>query len=342
MTGWLRGVLGVDDARDAAVNAAGIDARAYEEAGEVVGTGVQTAANMAAEGQLQGANITALEQQRALGYLQERERLPIEIRDEALGGLRDFYQVPNQPLSQEQLIEQARSSPLYDAILSSRGRGEEAIMRTASATGGLRSGNTIEDLAYYNTDLENRALLTGYSEAQERDDYSRLMNLQGLEGLGSLQGNEGEISRLMTQRGATLGAGYTGAATMRAGGVSRAAQANADAIMGSYGAVSGGQLARAQIGAQGTQNALDLIMGAGQMAATVFCDIRLKEDIRYLGTHEGINFYGWEWNELAAELGLEGPCSGVLAHEIYEIAPEATSEKDGFIQVDYSKIPGVH
>lgn len=276
MTGWLRGVFGADDAADAATEAANVQAGAQTE---------------------------------ALDYLREREAIPTGIRDEALQGLGGYYQVPDQQMTQGQLIEQAMASPLYKAIMDTRDAGNEAILKTASATGGLRSGGSQKDIYDYNLDLSNKALLTSFNQAQQRQDAERLLNLQGLGGLAGINTNEGAIANMMSGIGATKAAGITGAA---------------------------------QAKAQGTNNALDTILGAGQALATVFSDIRLKEDIRFLGRSHGINWYGWTWNEHAKELGLEGECSGVLAHEAYEIYPNAVSEKDGFLQINYSKIGSIH
>ena len=269
--------------------------------------GVDKAQESAAE----ATNLAVAGQQDALNYLKETEALPMEIRDKALSALGEYYKAPGPQLTQEQLIQQAMQSPLYASIMGGRKAGEEGIARYASATGGLRSGGFQHNLYDYNTQLSNDALLKSYDEAQQRQDAERLLNLQGLSGLAGIGTNEGAIANLMAGIGETR---------------------------------SQGALAKGQIRSQGTQNALDLILGTAQAATTAFSDIRLKRDIRYLGSHNGLNFYGWTWNELAKTLGLEGECSGVLAHEVHELYPEATSVKDGFVQVDYSRLPmeGIH
>lgn len=349
--GFIRDLLGTGEAQEAAANAAMLDAAGFEAAGDVLGVAANESANRIGAGVREGSNIAARGQQQAIDFLSDRERLPITIRDQALQGLANFYEMPTQPKTQAELIAEARQSPLYSAILSNRGRGEDAILRNAAATGGLRSGATINDLAEFNTDLENQALLTGFQDARQMDDYRRMLNLQGITGLTNLQGNEAMIADLMAGRGATLGTGYAEQERIQGQGDAAAAQARADAILGSTGAHSGGQLAAAQIGQQGTQNAFDTLLGGLSGFANVggipgirqlFCDIRLKSDIRFLAVHNGINFYGWEWNDRAAKLGLTGPCSGVMAHEIYELHPEACGEKDGFVTVHYDKIPELH
>ena len=270
MTGWLRNVFGADQAADAQ----------------------RLATEQAVEGQ-----------QEALDYLREREAVPIAIRDEALQGLSGFYQVPGDFPTQDELIEEAYSSPLYRAIIGSREAGEEAILRNASATGGLRSGDTNRALSDYNMQLENRALLEAFNQSEQRADYERGLNLQGLTGLAGLTGNENAIASL------TSGIGQT-----RAQGTIGQAQTQTDAL----------------------NNAFDTILGIGQIAAPVFSDIRLKENIEFIGNRDGFKWYRWDWNKEAESLGYEGWSVGVMAHQINEQYPEAVGEKEGYLVIDYN------
>ena len=54
---------------------------------------------------------------------------------------------------QQELIDYARQSPLYAAIMGNLRHGEDSITRNAAATGGLRSGGVQENLASLNIDL---------------------------------------------------------------------------------------------------------------------------------------------------------------------------------------------
>lgn len=70
-----------------------------------------------------------------------------------------------------------------------------------------------------------------------------------------------------------------------------------------------------------------------QIAALLFgSDIRLKEDIKLIGEENGHNIYQFRY--------IDQPevYEGVMAHEVEKIMPEAVSEKDGFMMVDYSMI----
>lgn len=213
------------------------------------------------------------------------------------------------PASQEELLAEAENSALYQAIMSGRDQGEQAILRNASATGGLRSGNSIEDLANFNTNLQNQALLSGYNEAVRREQLNRDALLtsfgdvrSGVGSLATLGGNESEIANLYSSIGRNQAAGITGAA-----------QAEQDAL------------------GLGLNTALGV-------AGLFFSDIRLKKNIQPLEVVNGHQWYTWEWNEVAEKFGLSGNADGVLAHEVYEYLPEAIGTLDGYMVVDYSRL----
>jgi hypothetical protein len=113
-------------------------------------------------------------------YLRQAEQLPRGFREDALRRQAGLYGLEGGVGSQQALIDQARQSPLYGSIMgnweNSRREGEEAIMRNAAMTGGLRSGNIQDALYRYNLEGQNQAqnlaLLQSYNQ--------QLMGLQGL------------------------------------------------------------------------------------------------------------------------------------------------------------------
>lgn len=113
------------------------------------------------------------------------------------------YQPGTAPVPTRSVSEMAMDSPLYAAIMSGREAGEQAIARTSAATGGLRSGQSIDDLTRYNTDLRNQAFL------QSRADI--------MSGLGSMAG--------MTTMAPQIAAQYGNIGSSLAGGQVAAAQA---------------------------------------------------------------------------------------------------------------------
>lgn len=151
------------------------------------------------------SKLQAEYQREALDYLKEREAIPQALREEALTGLGGIYGLESGEGSQEELIDRALASPLYRAITGGRAEGEEAILRNAAMTGGLRSGNVQDALYDYNVDLENRALLEAYNQ-----------QLQGLSGLANLPSMAREIAAGTSGIGQTLAQGQIGTAQTRA------------------------------------------------------------------------------------------------------------------------------
>ena len=148
-------------------------------------------------------------------------------RDQALGALASEYGLSPytgsvdgeviegeiMPAGRPSAIDLAKQSPIYEAMLASRGAGEEALTRGASAAGRLRGGATLSDLADYNTELENQALLTSYQNV-----------MQGLQGLSQQQGYAPQIAQQYSNIGQTLGAGGIAAARAKQEGYAGAIQ----------------------------------------------------------------------------------------------------------------------
>lgn len=240
--------------------------------GDVVG-GIFGGGGDPAQAGYDAANQQAFMQRQALQYMKEQEKIPQQMRQNALKQLGGLYGLQGGdwankygPLGespgvtadlygespgvtdlnmtgQQEMIDQARNSPLYGAIMGGRKAGEDAIMRKASATGGLRSGNVQENLYDYNTQLQNQALLKGYDQARSEEQtglglqrqnqaaqlqeyynqgamqtgqenrqlqeyYNQLSGLQGLMGLPS---NVNAIAQQTSNIGQTLGQGIIGA-----------------------------------------------------------------------------------------------------------------------------------
>lgn len=259
----------------------------------------------AADAAVEGSQIAADAQMAALDYLKEQEEIPSAVRDASLMGLASYYQVPEERLSQDDLISRAQNSPLYQQLMGGREAGENSILRNASATGGLRSGDAQSALYDYNVQLQNDSLLQSYNQEQSRDDYFRGLNLSGISGLANLQGNDNAIANLTSGIGQTLGQGVTGAAQAREAGIG---------------------------------NLVDT--GFGIAGLFGLSDIRLKKNVIHVGFISGYPWYTWDWNSEAKEkYGLEGSSQGVMAHEVYEKDSDAVAANDdGYLAVDYARV----
>lgn len=264
------------------------------------------AAERQAKGIREGSQISADAQREALEYMKEREALPTQFRDQALTGLAGLADMEGGTGSQQALIDRAMQSPLYGAIMGGQQAGEEAIMRNAAMTGGLRSGDVQSNFMDFNTELQNKALLESYNQ-----------QLSGLQGLANLPSNAGAIAGQMSGIGQTLGGGAAGVGQTLA-----------------QGRIGGAQAATA------AQNQLfgDATQAASMAASMAFSDVRLKSDIKLTGNRGGHNWYSWTWNTKAADLGLSGDGEGVMAHEVYTTNPELIGQSEGYITVNYAGI----
>jgi hypothetical protein len=148
----------------------------------------------------EGTAASVASQNEALEYLKEVDKLPREFREQALKRLAGAAGVEGGTGTQQDLIDTAKASPLYSAIMGSRAAGEEAILRQGAATGGLRSGNMQDQLFSFNANLENEALLKSYND-----------RLQGLQGLAALPSNANNIATSVANIGNTKGQGIISA-----------------------------------------------------------------------------------------------------------------------------------
>jgi len=161
----------------------------------------ENAANAATAASTRAAEIRAQGQRESLDYLKEREALPRQFSEGALTQLAGLYGLPGGEGNQQQFIDSAMQSPLYKQLMGNQAFGEEAILRNASATGGLRSGNTNVDLSEYNTRLANEALTTAYNQ-----------QLQGITGLANLPSNANAISQAIAAPSITTSQGIVAGA----------------------------------------------------------------------------------------------------------------------------------
>lgn len=255
------------------------------------------------------AAIQAEYQMKALNYLKQQEKLPTAFREGALKDLGSLYGLNYQndgsvTSDGKSIIDRAQESPFYTTAVQ---RGEDAVLRNASATGGLRSGNAQSALA----DVNQSALLSAYQD-----------QLSGLQGLSSLPSNANNIANLTAGIGSTLAQGQVASANA----ANAASQNSFNNLLG----LGGLGLSAASLGS-----------GLGG-AAAFFSDRRLKHNITSIGIENGHNKYAWEWNDQAKALGLSGSAFGVMADEVEKTHPHAVSMRDGYKVVDYAALGVSH
>lgn len=320
--GLLGGGGSSSKSSSSAINKSAADvAKAAQAGGQSTSAAITGASQTSANSILQGSQTSAGAQQKALEYLQQVDKLPTGLRESALKSLGGLYG------GSGSITDRAMASPLYQAAVQ---QGENAVLRNASATGGLRSGSASENLAQVN----QNALIAAYND-----------QIAGLQGLSSLPSNANNIAGYMSGIGNTLGQGQITSAQTLAQGQISAADALANANNAAAGAMSQGQIAAAQSNAQGAQNQSNNMMGMiglGMQAFSQFSDRRLKSDIEFIGEENGVRKYKWMWNRLAEALGLSGQGAGVMADEVEISHPGAVSTRYGFKFVDYQKMGVSH
>jgi hypothetical protein len=274
--------------------------------GDVVGGVVDVGKNIltggayeASDAATEAASISAASQTEALNYLKEINALPQQYKESALNALAGVYGLEGGTGSQADLIQSAIESPLYTSLMGGLEAGEESILRNAAATGGLRSGNASYNLADYATQLQNSSLLEAYNQ-----------QLSGLNSLAGLSTNESSIADLISSIGSTLASGVANSGSATASG---------------YG------------------NTINNLLGLGSLgleaySAGLFCDRRLKKNIKVLGKIKGFNWCSFDWNPVAEKLGLRGSSCGIMADEVFDKVPEAVILKDGFMFVLYDML----
>lgn len=154
----------------------------------------------AAKASERGAETSAAAQREALEYLKEREALPREFSEGAMGILGGLYGLGDTRGAARTL----ERSPLFEATMGMIPEQEEAILRNQSATGGLRTGGTEAMLA----ENQRRNKLQAYQNA-----------LQPLQGLAGIQSMAPQIAQGMAGIGDTLAQGQIGAAQARQQGI---------------------------------------------------------------------------------------------------------------------------
>ena len=245
------------------------------------------------------ADTAADAEMASLNYLKDINKLPQQFKEGALKRLGGLAGLEGGEGNQQELIDQAIKSPLYQNIMGGKEAGEEAILGNASATGGLRSGDVNANMYDYNTRLQNDALLTSYNE--------QLMGLQGLAGLPT---NENNIANKISNVGNIQSQGILDASQIQQAGMQN---------------LINNTMGWSQLGVSA--------YGAG-----MFSDRRLKTNIKKVGTVKGFNFYSFDWNSIANRMGLTGSTYGCMADEVFEVVPEAVSLRNNFMFVNYSTI----
>lgn len=170
--------------------------------GGLLGAGSAKKASRKAErAQLEYLNKALDEQRRQ--YDQNRTDFSpyLSTGTEALGGLSDLIGLGD-PEAQAGAIAQLQESPLYQSLIRN---GEEGLLQTAAATGGLRGGNMQRGLADFRADTLAQVI------------QNQLANLGGLSNMGL--GATNSIGSLGAQSANNISNLFSQQGQVRAGGL---------------------------------------------------------------------------------------------------------------------------
>ena len=273
------------------------------------------AAAQASDAQKESSQQSIAESRRQFDAIQELFKPYIAAGTQGIQGLQPYGEAGAPALAQQQALlglsgtdAQAQaiagieSSPLYQAQVR---QGENALLQNASATGGLRGGNVQAALAQFRPQmLQNQIDL----------QYNRL---GGMTSLGS-----NTLSNL-AQLGQASAAGQ-GTAGLK----------TAEAINTQFGNIGTAQAGRA-IAEQKAQSQFQQGLAgiAGQGIEKFFSDVRLKRNIKRLGTRpDGLHVYEYEY------IWGGGRQIGLMAQEVNAVYPHAVGVVDGYLTVNYSQV----
>lgn len=202
----------------------GLQARALTVAAAVAGAAVvggvysankqSDAAENAASAQRDSSAAGIAEQRRQFDMVQQLLKPYVQAGTSALGAQQNLLGL-NGANAQQAAIQALQASPQFTSLVKS---GENAILQNASATGGLRGGNTQRALMEYRPQLLAQVI---------NDQYAKLGGITALgESAATGTGNAGmqtgnNITNLLAQQGAATAGGYL------AGGAAQAGYANA-------------------------------------------------------------------------------------------------------------------
>lgn len=116
----------------------------------------------------QGINNALARNRKSLEEIQKMFEPYMQAGTQALGGQQDILGL-NGNTAQQNSLNSIQSSPIFQGLMK---QGENSILQNASATGGLRGGNTQKALAQFSPNLLNTLL------------QQKLEGLKGLSGLG--------------------------------------------------------------------------------------------------------------------------------------------------------------
>jgi hypothetical protein len=288
----------------------------------------KSAAKTASRAQTEAADKSIAEQRRQFDAVQQLMAPYVQSGTTALSRYNALTGLAGEE-AQQTLINQITSGAEYGSLVR---QGEEAILQSASATGGLRGGNTQSALARFRPEILSSLI---------RDEYSRL---GGMVSMG--QNAAAGVGNAGMQTGQNISNQYGQIGQAQAGAALARGQATANMwgnIAGSVGLAAGlGGFGKPPVtpppGFDAMLTNVNTPVGLGTINTNPIIgpsDIRLKTDIVPAGERNGHAWYTYRyvWDDVGTTR------EGVMAQDVMQTHPEAVlTHPLGFLMVDYSKL----
>jgi hypothetical protein len=297
----------------------------------LVGSAMQSrAAGKAAQAQQAGAQAGIDEQRRQFDEIRRLLEPYVAAGQPALQAQQAMLGLQGQE-AQQQAIQGIEQSPLLQALTR---QGEEAMLQNAAATGGLRGGNLQAALAQFRPAMLQQALDQQYARLGGMTSLGQ----QSAVGVGNAGMATGaNVAGLLGQQAAAQAGGAVGRAGAFAplfnlpGQLAGMRMMTGQPIGSGFGGL---QASFSQTGLGSSGFGTGLAYG-NQDIGEFISDRRLKTDIAHVGTRsDGLKVYRFRYVWGGPEY------VGLMAQEVQPLYPDAVTQRDGYLTVNYGRIPG--
>ena len=325
--GGLGGVIGK------ATDFVGLTDYSGQEAAQDNATYASAQASNTANAQLAFVKEMAQEQ---LAFSKEQYADWKSVYGDIQKNLGDYYEnLSGDSMAAQQLSAQARE--YADAY---RKVNQQLAQRGISQSGVAAA----QDVAMASQSANTRAGIRAGAEDMARTKQAGFLQL-GLNSQASLLGNIGNASNsLISGTGSasnSLMQGYQYQSGQQYNTYGSIRDSNAATMSSLMGGLSKGGAFDSVTGAVGggVSGVTSAVGGGVSSLMSMFSDVRLKNNIKLIGTRNGYNIYSWEWNDKAKSLGIDTePNTGVLAQELLYTDAVHIDTDTGYYKVDYTKL----
>jgi len=230
-------------------------------------------------------------------------------------------------------------SPAYNFQLQ---QGQQGTLNADTANSGALSGSAQKDLMAYNQNMANTSFNNAFNQyqTQQGNIYSRLSGIVGSgQNAAANTGQQGtalagQAAQSATNVGSALAAGQVGTANAYSGALQSASYL--PWLYNSSGSGSGPDYLSGNTASPGSGGYSGW---TGNTAEDMSCDLHVKKHVTPYRFHAECGLMEYEF--LYVDQPEDAPRTrGPIAQEVKALYPEAVFERDGYLRVNLTKIPG--